>query len=498
MSEKQDKQESRAMTSIGSDVGWATFKTNHLVLYFIILTLCCVGLFVSNCVQGVFFKKMADDMPSGPYFILVTCSASFVVVFGVCLVVRDVYEKYLEVHINAFIGKVYKKFLMRRKALRNGKHQENSSLLKGDSVSSGLDQSNSSLNALENEQESNDVEEIEKKPVKRGRLSHRSLFVIGALDSMNGLLVLFAAHATPAALQPILSQSAVPMTFVMAYILIHLPIMLKKRPFSENKSYWKHTLKFFSLELLAALIVLAGVIVTLIPVFIKIANDPKSMDGSVFWSLIFLVGIIPGSLMSVVQELYSKQHQKLDYLHLLLWVSIYQIVVDASSFWFNMVVPGVGIHNLSDLGNMFDRGFGCLFNQNQTSPIGNYTNLNQTFQFSNYSSSNTTQPTSLDGCGMASLDTFVFIMGYVGTYAFTAILLKMTSSITLILINSFVAPATDILFFILGMDEFSWYTGGAIVIITVGVLIQIGSDYFKEKSAKLLESKEESEKEMIL
>lgn len=380
---------------------WVVFKTKRPVLYAFLLVLVCLLSFVSNTMQGVFFKRMADDIPTGPYFLLVFCSAMFVVVFFAAMFIRDAAHW------------IYRRLVK----LRNGK---------------------------------------EVPPVERSYVSHLHLFIIGALDSVNGLILLYAAHPTAAALHPILAQSTIPFTFVFSYVLMRS----------------QFTIKFFCLELLSTVIVSVGVLVSLVPVFVAIASDPSAVGSSAIWPIIFVTGFIPGALMNVVQEKYSKRKENLDYLHLLGWVSAYQILTDAFFFWSNFVVPATNVQNFADLGGMVDKGFGCL--------VGHEILVNGT---------------SKGNCKMAALDTALFVGGYVGTYTFTALMLKMASSIFYILSNAPVAPMTDVIFFIFGMDKINWATGVAIPIMLVGVIVHMLVDYYKSKTIVSKQQQEETEEE---
>jgi len=184
----------------------------------------------------------------------------------------------------------------------------------------------------------------------------------------------------------------------------------------------------------------------------------SSLGTSAIWPIVFLIGFVPGALMNVVQERASKGKRNLDYLHLLAWVSVYQVITDICSFWVNFAVPDTDITNFRDFGGMLDDGFGCFF--------GRDIMVNGTIR---------------GNCKMAAVDTSLFVAGYVGTYAFTALILKMASSIFFILSNAPVAPATAIIFFIVGMDHLTWFNGVALPIMLIGVVIQLVSDFLSSK-----------------
>lgn len=360
---------------------WAEYKVNNPCIYWIMFIMSCLGLFVINTVQGIFFKRMADDIPTAPYFILLICSIAFVVVFFAMMIIRYIYHK-LNYKFRNVTAPVY------------------------------------------------------------NYVGHGWLVVIGVLDSLNGLILLFAAHPTPASLHPILPNITIPFTFVMSYILIRQ----------------KFRFKYFLGDFVSAIIVLIGVLISIIPVFIEIAHNPDSVKSSAIWPIIFILGILPGALMNIVQEKASKNITNLDYLHLNMWVSFYQVICDLILFWANFVFPS-NIHNLGDLGTAFDKGFQCL--------VGIDIVKNGTV---------------VGNCKMATLDMSVFIVGYVGTYLFSAILLRMASSIFISLINVFVTPMSEFMFFVIGMDKITLYTGLSLPVMMLGIILNTIVDYFKTRA----------------
>lgn len=363
---------------------WKSFKIRRSIIYYLLLLFCCFGLFASNTIQGIFFKRMSDDVPTGFYFLLTFCSAIFVVIFTIATIARNLFN-----------------YVMKRA--------------------------------------------LGKETGPKDYVSHKELMLLGFLDSINGLILLSAAHQTAAAFHAILPQSMIPLTFVFSFVII------------RNK----FILKFFIMDFVSALVVALGVLVSLIPVIIELFKNPSSWGTSVVWPLVFLAGFIPGSLMNVFQERFTRDKANLDYLHLLNWVSIYQVITDICFFWVVFVIPGSNINNLRDFGGMLDSGFSCLAGKDII----------------------------IDGavkgnCKMAALDLSVFVLGYVGTYIFTAIILRMASSIFLILANAPVNPITAVIFFIVGMDSMNWYNGASIPIMIVGVAIHISSDFYKTKTEK--------------
>jgi hypothetical protein len=381
--------------SVGPDANekLEEYRTRRPYLYNTCLTFLCIGLFISNVVQGVFFKRMADDVPTAPYFLLLFCSVMFVLIFGFAMIIRW----FIDI-IN--LKRSYKDW---------------------------------------------NIQEVIKVPIERVRVRHYWLAIIGFLDSVNGLILLFAAAKTPPMLHPILGQAIVLITFIAVYLFRTRKIILAT----------------FALDSLATLITMGGVMISLIPVFIAISNNPSAVTTSAIWPLVFLMGIILGAIMNVVQEratLNIKHLQTFDYLHMLTWVSIYQVITDLSLFWTNFINPSANIHNLQDLGAAFDKGFACLGSREIM--------VNNTI---------------VGNCHHAPIDTGLFISGYIGTYVFTAYTINFSSSILTAITNAPVVPVVTLIFFLAGMDQFTWHVGIAIPIMMTGAIFQGISDHLRDK-----------------
>jgi drug/metabolite transporter (DMT)-like permease len=267
-----------------------------------------------------------------------------------------------------------------------------------------------------------------------GYVEHWKLFIIGFLDSLKGLLIFFSGYQTPATLQPILTNVAIPFTFIVSYIIMR----------------YKFKTSLFIGDLSAALIVIIGVIVSLIPTFIKISKGDL-VGVSAIWPFIYVIGILPAALMNILLEKFTKNIKNIDYFDMNGWISIYQFITCCFFVWLNFIFP-TDLHNFSDIGREFDNTFKCLL--------------------------------ALDDekCKMSLIDTCIFVTAYIGTYLSTSILLKMITSIFVSLINVCVTPTSSILFSIIGMDKFNVFTGLSLPIMFIGVIINIFVDYKRAKS----------------
>jgi hypothetical protein len=391
-----------------TDESWEKYRIRRPKTFISLLAVLCLGLFASNVVQQVFFKRMADDIPTAPYFLLVVCSVMFVIIFGFGMFVRWIV----------------------------------------DMVKLKRSQPNIALQHLIGVR------------FPRTTTGHGWLMAIGFADSINGMILIFSAAKTPAMLHPILQQ-AVLYTFVASYLLRTRRLHLVT----------------FGLDSLSTFITTAGIAVSLIPFFQTIAGDPSSINTAAAWPLVFLAGVIPGAVMNVIQEKGTaklKNKSDFDYLHLLTWVSIYQVVTDLLLFWSNFVNPASNIHNLADLGRAFDKGFACLAKYDIR-----------------------VNGTVVGNCQHAALDTTAFLGGYVGTYVFSAFVINLSSSILTAITNAPVVPAVTLVFFLLGTDKVTWHIGIAVPLMLVGAVVQLFSDKYRDKRFLESELQEDEEERLI-
>lgn len=290
----------------------------------------------------------------------------------------------------------------------------------------------------------------------KGRLPHYQYFILGLLDATKGILIFLSAHRTAANLQPILPNISIFITFVMSYIIMK----------------YKFKIIYFFFDFLASFIVFIGIIISLVPVFINIANSPESILDTGLWPILFAISIVPASIMFILQEKFSKHIEDIDYFELNMWISIYQAIICIFYFWVNFIFPSINIYNLQDLGASFDNGFLCLAGYNIT--LNSTTNYNLT---TNY---NSTIHENLN-CQFAAIDIVLYIGSYIGTYLSSAILLRMITSLFVSLLNVCVTPVTIIIFSIIGMDTFNIFTAISLPVMIIGIIINVIVDYKRNK-----------------
>jgi drug/metabolite transporter (DMT)-like permease len=156
------------------------------------------------------------------------------------------------------------------------------------------------------------------------------LLLIGVSDAFNGILVVFSAmpFRTAPFLQAILGNITIPLTIVLRLLI------LRKKP----------TL----LKLIAAGIVVVGLILSLIPTIGGFDKDNSNSDwlqqstaSRILWPFCFMIGFVPAVLMNVFEEKSLKDTRNVNMFYLLFCTSIYQFLTVANFFYLD-IVPGFG------------------------------------------------------------------------------------------------------------------------------------------------------------
>jgi hypothetical protein len=170
------------------------------------------------------------------------------------------------------------------------------------------------------------------------------LFWIGFTNAINGLLVVFssALGRTSGPLQSILQQVNIPNTMIFSRLLYGICITRQEK--------------------FGAIIVIAGILISTIPSFIKIANGTHAASDW-FYPLMFLLGNIPGVLANVIQKGIFNKHKHHQYSqNYILWVeSLIQLVVVALLFEMDLVPMFGTSKNMSEFNDNFEYGFQCFF-----------------------------------------------------------------------------------------------------------------------------------------
>jgi len=221
-----------------------------------------------------------------------------------------------------------------------------------------------------------------------GKIHYRFL-QIGILNALNGLLVVNASPGkrTPADLQAILAQSALPFTFLLSKLI-------KSEKLKSNQLY-------------GVSIVCLGIFLSLIPVFVSLGNGEigNFTLTNLLWCIIFLLGNLPAAACNVYQDKLLKD-EPVEVIQTLAWSSIYQFLMMLSMFWLNFL-PWFGTAgSYTEWTNEMSFSFNCFFSQ----------------------------------CTNSWYLGSLFISAYILTYITSGILLKYMSANYTILLNSLSMP----------------------------------------------------------
>lgn len=164
---------------------------------------------------------------------------------------------------------------------------------------------------------------------------------IGLANALNGMMLVFASPSNRTApyLQAILGNFIIPMTIILRALL------LRKMPTKP--------------QCVAALLVLGGLFVTLIPTLQH--GSSKQQTGSMFWPAWFMLGFTPGALMNVIEEKVLKsENRNVGMVWFIFWLNVWQFIFISAFFWLD-ILPSYGMS--TDIVNWAEhlrKGFGCV------------------------------------------------------------------------------------------------------------------------------------------
>ncbi|KNC52192.1 uncharacterized protein AMSG_01018 [Thecamonas trahens ATCC 50062] len=179
----------------------------------------------------------------------------------------------------------------------------------------------------------------------------RPYWVIGGLNAANGILLIFANPHVPGVVQAVLAQAGVPMVFFL--------------------SLWLLRTKYAPGQYASAVVIVAGIIVSLVPSLKADGGDdsvPGSASSRLMWSLAFLLGALPASLASIYQERMFA-HARVHLLALMFHSSVAQFV--SLAFALPLVfIPSFGTVSPAAFGPHMAAAFGCLIGNDPPAQLG--------------------------------------------------------------------------------------------------------------------------------
>lgn len=167
-------------------------------------------------------------------------------------------------------------------------------------------------------------------PKEQTELSKMPFLVMGGLDSLAGIMQVFAATYLPGPMVILLVQAAIPVNMVLCKYML-------------NATYNMY-------QYCGALIVAGGIATVLVPTM--------TGGGDVLWSLVMMLSTVPMTLSSVYKEI-ALGDTELDPMYLNGWIAVFQVL-----FGIVLCVPGSMVSeppvSIPDLpGNIYD-GLKCF------------------------------------------------------------------------------------------------------------------------------------------
>jgi hypothetical protein len=160
--------------------------------------------------------------------------------------------------------------------------------------------------------------------VKLPLKQHREIFNLSLITTLSYFMIMLSSSGlrTPVNLQSVLVQTNVPLTLFLSHFLLNK--ILTRR------------------QIIGALMILFGISLTLIPNVIYLAYDQYDFH-NILWSLVFITGMLFGSLSLVYTDLILERNQ-IDVVVINVWSGIYQFGLTVLFFPINLV-PLIGTSN---------------------------------------------------------------------------------------------------------------------------------------------------------
>jgi hypothetical protein len=252
------------------------------------------------------------------------------------------------------------------------------------------------------------------KSIKPSSKVFKYIIISGLLNAINGILVVFASSSTrtPPALQPILLQSYILFTLILS-------------------KYWLGK-NYKLVQYVAAIVVFVGIAVSLIPLFIQIAQGGQlEFQSGPIWALIMFFSTLPAVAMNIIEEKVFEQIRTFDIVYFMAISSLVQFLAVGLLFWTDLI-PGFGTSSSFQVwASELTGGLACIAN--------NYTGNGS-------------------NCSYCLIFFFMFTIAYCGTYVYQAALIKHASANFNAMVSSVVSPISTS-FWILFPALNSWIGG---------------------------------------
>ncbi|XP_022100923.1 uncharacterized protein LOC110984752 [Acanthaster planci] len=237
----------------------------------------------------------------------------------------------------------------------------------------------------------------------KSSVSHKVMALLGLLNSINGVLVVYGAdpRRTSGSLQALLSTASIPFTVIFRFILLRKGVGRGR--------------------LVCTGIVLIGLFIALEPEIFNIGGPTEPVAGAVtgvmkvIWPIIFLLGFLPLGILNVLIERELKKDQT-ESLVFLAWVQLYNGLFIALLFWTDFIPSFGAAENINEFGRNMLYALKCMYFADST-------------------------------CMTAAAAYFVFIISYCLANLMVFLLVKYAEgAIWLVLVQALVTPLGSLFF----------------------------------------------------
>ena len=256
----------------------------------------------------------------------------------------------------------------------------------------------------------------------------KAFALIGCLNGLNGVLIIYSVPKVSGVAQSCLSQAVIPLTF-------GLSVLILRSTFSKSM-------------LFGAFVILCGVGIELSPTFVS-TNRFSGTESSSWWSVMFAIGQLPAALCSVYQEKAFSQGVRINVVYMMAWSSLAQFCSLCLAAPLDFV-PGFGNSNsIAGFSQSFQNASLCLAN--------NWPSHSE--------------------CSSAAILLVSCIVTMLLTNIFQALLVKHSSASLSVLVLTLITPASTFCFTLPALmgkthtESMSTQQGAALAVLMAGVII---------------------------
>eukprot|EP01111_Echinosteliopsis_oligospora_P014590 TRINITY_DN5521_c0_g1_i1.p1 TRINITY_DN5521_c0_g1~~TRINITY_DN5521_c0_g1_i1.p1 ORF type:complete len:456 (+),score=94.86 TRINITY_DN5521_c0_g1_i1:190-1557(+) len=263
--------------------------------------------------------------------------------------------------------------------------------------------------------------------------------IMGAIDALNGYIVVIGGVSTSGPLAQLLNQAIIPVTMVASFFF------LKER----------YTIP----QLLGALVIVGGVIISLYP---SLANKGGNTGNILFFNLFYLTQAIPFAASNIYKDIAFKSVD-MDVWYLQFWDVFYQSLIGTLLFPINAILPKPANMPFSEIPGVMKNAWQCTKGDNTIT-----TNCG-------------TDELPCDDCHGAIINLLIYIAINVTYNVFILLVIKHGSATILSICQTIRLPLTNICFsqgWIMGdyKIDFNNLSIVGLVVILVGLVgYRVGS-----------------------